>query len=209
MREASPLRIIAGKWKGRTVSPAPGLHVRPTAGRVREAWMAILGPRLAGATVADLFAGSGALGLEALSRGASHVTFVEQSHRAVGVLERNIADLNAAGRSAVVRGDAVAHVRNLGGARYDIALADPPYDQGFARQLLALHEQSPFAAELWIEHHAMEPVTPAVPAVQRRYGRTMLTSVRAPSRGLAMRPARPAPARCPSRPALCALPAVP
>lgn len=207
MREAAPLRIIAGKWKGRTISAAPGLRVRPTADRVREAWMAALGPRLAGAAVADLFAGSGALGLEALSRGASHVTFVERSGRAVRALERNIAALNAAGESVVVRGDAMAHVRGLGASRYDVALADPPYGQGLARQLLARYEQTPFAAELWIEHDATEPVAGAGPTGQRKYGRAMLTSVRAPSCALAAPSPRPGELRRPSRPAPRALPA--
>ncbi len=144
--------------------------------------MSILGPRVAGATVADLFAGSGALGLEALSRGAAHVTFVERSRHAVRVLERNIRNLNAAGESAVICGDAISHVRELGDARYDIALADPPYGQGLAGQLLGLYEQSPFAAELWIEHGALEPVPSCAAAFRRRYGRTMLTSVRTPLR---------------------------
>ncbi len=170
------MRIIAGKWKGRRIRPAVGVRVRPTADRVREAWMSILGARLAGAAVADLFAGSGALGLEALSRGASHVTFVERSSFAARALERNIRRLGAGGACAVIRGDAVAHLRGLGDApRYQLALADPPYGRGFAAQLLALYRRAPFASELWIEHDAAEALPDDPRAVRRRYGRTALT----------------------------------
>lgn len=174
------MRIIAGKWKGRRVAPVAGARVRPTAGRVREAWMSMLGPRLPGAVVADLFAGSGALGLEALSRGASHVTFVERSPRAARVLARNIRDLGAGPASAVVRGDALLHLRGLAGdRRYDLVLADPPYREGLAAALLALFAKAPFASELWIEHDAGESMPETPRSVRRRYGRTALTGAAA------------------------------
>lgn len=128
--------------------------------------------------MADVFAGSGALGLEALSRGAAHVTFVERSRPAVSVLERNILALEAGGDSTVVRGHALAHLRDSG-ARYDLVLADPPYGRGFAEQLLALHHRSPFGSELWIEHGAGESMPRDATCDQRRYGGTMLTRARA------------------------------
>ena len=139
--------------------------------------MSILGDRIRGARVADLFAGSGALGLEALSRGASHVTFVERSHRAIRILERNIRSLDAAPAATVIRGDAISHVRTPPDPPYDLALADPPYDHGYAFRLLAGYRAAPFARELWIEHDWRETLPPDVTVEQRRYGDTALTRV--------------------------------
>ncbi|MDE2805200.1 MAG: 16S rRNA (guanine(966)-N(2))-methyltransferase RsmD [Gemmatimonadota bacterium] len=173
------MRIIAGKWKSRRLVAVRGRSVRPTADRIREAWMSILADRISGASVADLFAGSGALGLEALSRGAAHVTFVERSHGAIRVLERNIETLGAGAASTVIRGDAMAHVRSAKRFRYDLALADPPYDRGYTRELLALLAHHPFARELWLEHAAGDAVPPGMSVHQRRYGDTILTGTAA------------------------------
>jgi len=183
------LRIVAGKWRSRRLVPVRDRGTRPTADRVREAWMSILGPRIEGAEVADLFAGSGALGLEALSRGASHVTFVERSRRALCVLERNIRALEADGDATVVRGDALAHLPALSRLRCDVALADPPYGRGYASELVSAFERRPFARELWIEHRVDEPLPPDVSVRQRRYGDTVLTAVALP-RGAARRESR-------------------
>src|SRR6185503_2596980 len=84
------LRIVAGKWKGRRLKPPSDERVRPTADRVREAWMSILQLELPDARVLDLFAGSGALGIEALSRGAAHVDFVELNPRSLSTLRENL-----------------------------------------------------------------------------------------------------------------------
>lgn len=140
--------------------------------------MSILGGRIQGALAVDLFAGSGSLGLEALSRGAEHVTFVDHSRGVVRVLERNIRTLETEPRTRVVRGDAIAHLRPLVRFHYDIALADPPYDRGFAAQLAARYRASPFAREFWVEHRAGEHVPAEAIADQRRYGDTALTRVR-------------------------------
>ena len=169
------MRIISGKWKSRRLLAIRGRGARPTSDRIREAWMSILGERLRGAVVADLFAGSGALGLEALSRGAAHVTFVERSRGALRVLERNIHTLGAGTATTVIRGDAVAHVRAAERFRYDLALADPPYDRGYTRELLVLFAHGPFAREFWLEHSARDAVPPDIPIRQRTYGGTTLT----------------------------------
>ena len=174
------MRIIAGRWKSRRLAPVRGRGVRPTTDRVREAWMSILGQRIGGAAVADLFAGSGALGLEALSRGAAHVTFVERSRRAIGVLQRNIRALDAGGVTTVVCGDALAHLHRLDPARCDLALADPPYGRGHAHRLVTLYARRPFARELWVEHRTGEALPPDVPVRQRRYGDTVLTAIALP-----------------------------
>lgn len=175
------MRVIGGRWKGRRLAPIPGRGVRPTADRVREAWMSLLGGRLGGAAVADLFAGSGAVGLEALSRGADHVVFVERSRTAVRVIERNIRTLNAGAMTTVVHGDALAHARRMaaGDVRCDLALADPPYGRGLVARLVSLYAENPFARELWVEHDRREPAPEPLPATRRRYGDSVLTGVTA------------------------------
>lgn len=174
------MRVIGGRWKGRRLAPIPGRGVRPTSDRVREAWMSLLGDRLCGAAVTDLFAGSGAVGLEALSRGAAHVVFVERSRTAVRVIRRNIRALNAEARATVVRGDALAHARRMAaGERCDVALADPPYGKGLAHRLLSLFSETPFAGELWVEHDRREPTPEPSPGARRRYGDTVLVCVTA------------------------------
>jgi 16S rRNA (guanine966-N2)-methyltransferase len=102
------IRIIAGELGGRYIEAPPGRRTRPTAERVREAWFSALGDRLEGATVVDLFAGSGALGLEALSRGAARVHFVETDRRAAESIRRNVQDLGVRDRSRLVRRDVFA-----------------------------------------------------------------------------------------------------
>ena len=176
------MRVIGGRWKGRRLAPIPGRGVRPTSDRVREAWMSLLGDRLDGAAVTDLFAGSGAVGLEALSRGADHVVFVERSRTAVRVVERNIRTLNADARTTVVLGDVLAHVRRMAAAdvRCDVALADPPYGKGLAQRLLSLYSETPFADELWVEHDRRDPVPEPRAGTRRRYGDTVLVGVTAP-----------------------------
>src|SRR4051812_27859796 len=121
------MRVIAGRFKGRRLQAPPGLATRPTSDRVREALFSILGGRVTGAEVLDLFAGSGALGIEALSRGARAATFVDSAAPAMRTLEANLRALDA--DATVVR----AEVRRfLGGAsrsarQYDLVFLDPPY----------------------------------------------------------------------------------
>src|SRR5215212_8363551 len=123
------MRVIAGSYKGRRLQAPPGLATRPTSDRVREALFSILGARVESARVLDLFAGSGALGIEALSRGAAAATFVDNAAPAIRALEANLRDVEA--DATVVR----AEVRRfLGGAsrsarQYDLVFLDPPYQQ--------------------------------------------------------------------------------
>jgi 16S rRNA (guanine966-N2)-methyltransferase len=137
--------------------------------------MAALGGELQDARVLDLFAGSGALGLEAVSRGARHVTFVEKSRGALSTLQENIEALGARDFATVVRGDAMAFVRKLEVEAFELALADPPYDGPFAHQLLSHFAEIPFARALWVEHRSKESM-PELPGLrQRRYGDTTLS----------------------------------
>ena len=139
--------------------------------------MSALQPWIPDARVLDLFAGSGALGLEALSRGAARVTFVEKARAALDALEANIERLGARAEVDVVRGDALAFVRRLERDAYDIAVADPPYHQGFSEQLIERFLQEPFAEWLWIEHAADEKLPELPGARTRRYGDTAITAI--------------------------------
>ncbi len=123
------MRVIAGAHRGRRLQAPGGRTTRPTADRVREALFSILGGRVAGAMVLDLFAGSGALGIEALSRGAAAVTFVDDDPAAVRAVGANLAGI-AGGE--VVRRDARAFLRTASatGRQYDLAFLDPPYRHG-------------------------------------------------------------------------------
>jgi 16S rRNA (guanine966-N2)-methyltransferase len=127
--------------------------------------------------VLDLFAGSGALGLEALSRGAAHVTFVEIAARALAALRANIEKLGATEQSDVVRRDAFEYVATLAPGSFDIALADPPYGEGAASRLVAWFGERPFAGSLWVEHGVREALPPLPGARTRRYGDTAITSI--------------------------------
>ena len=148
------MRIIAGRLGGRTIASPADTRVRPTADRVREAWFSILASEVPGATVLDLFAGSGALGLEALSRGAGHVTFVELRRESLRALRANIATLGVADHTVVRRADALRFVTKLAPSAFDIAFADPPYGTGQAERLLELHREVEFARVLGLEHPA-------------------------------------------------------
>ncbi|HEV2724129.1 MAG TPA: 16S rRNA (guanine(966)-N(2))-methyltransferase RsmD [Thermoleophilaceae bacterium] len=120
------MRVVAGRLGGRRLSAPPGRTTRPTADRVREALFSILGD-ITGLRVLDLFAGSGALGIEALSRGASEAVFVDSSHRAVATVRANLRDL--ALEAAVHQRDALAFLRRPGeGPRFHLVFLDPPYD---------------------------------------------------------------------------------
>ena len=121
------MRVIAGSYKGRTLKAPSGEATRPTSDRVREALFSILGGRTHGARVLDLFAGSGALGLEALSRGAARVTFVDDRPAAISVVKANLKALDA--DADVRRGDALRFLNSAsaGGAQYDLVFLDPPY----------------------------------------------------------------------------------
>lgn len=120
------MRIIAGTLKGRRLAGPAGPSVRPTSDSLRETLFNILGPRVQGATVVDGFAGTGAVGLEALSRGAAHVTFVESDRRVLDVLRRNIGHCGAEAQSTVLGRDFIRAIPEV--EKCDLAILDPPYD---------------------------------------------------------------------------------
>jgi 16S rRNA (guanine966-N2)-methyltransferase len=174
------MRIVAGEWGGRRIQAPPGRGTRPTTDRVREAWMSTVAPHLPGARVLDLFAGSGALGLEALSRGAASATFVEQDAKALAALRANADALGAGEAAAVVKGDAIKYARGLAAGAFDVAFADPPYAKGFARELAEAFAAVPFAAMLCIEHGKDDVLPELAGARTKRYGDTYLTFITAP-----------------------------
>ncbi len=171
------MRIVGGAWRGRRLAGVPDGRIRPTSDRVREAWMSAMGGRFDRLEVLDLFAGTGALGLECLSRGAAHVTFVESSDASLDVLRRNLDLLDAdEGRVCVVRADAIAWLE-AADARPALAVADPPYDGGWHKALVARFEARPFADELWVEHRSSDRVDSPLVRRTRTYGGTALTTL--------------------------------
>jgi 16S rRNA (guanine966-N2)-methyltransferase len=167
------VRIVAGEWRGRVIAAPAGDAVRPTTDRVREAWMSIVQPQLPGDRVVDLFAGSGALGLEALSRGAVSCDFVESSAKSLVALRANIDKLGASQRSTVHRADAVTYASVLAAGDYDVAFADPPYERGLAPALAERWLEAQFAGVIGIEHSGREAMPPG--GDRRRYGTTAIT----------------------------------
>jgi 16S rRNA (guanine966-N2)-methyltransferase len=172
------MRIIAGSHRGHTIHAPKGSETRPTSDRVRENVFNILGP-VDGATVLDLYAGSGAMGLEALSRGAARVVFVDSEGDAIRAIEANLDKLRLQG--TVLRRDAVAALaaEATAGRKYDLVLVDPPYDMyadlqpQLARYLPAVLDD---AGVLVLETGArVEPELPLELRTSRKYGQTRVT----------------------------------
>jgi 16S rRNA (guanine966-N2)-methyltransferase len=137
--------------------------------------MSSVASEIPGSRVLDLFAGSGALGLEALSRGAERATFVESAPVALRTLRSNIETLGAGPMAEVVRADAMRYAASLPAGAFDLAFADPPYAPGVADALAQLFRATPFANLLCIEHGVRDPVPELPGARSRRYGDTRLT----------------------------------
>ena len=171
------MRIVAGQWRGRRLVAPTGDIARPTADRVREAWMSIVNPWLADARVLDLFAGSGALGIEALSRGAVSADFVESAAASIKAIGENLASVGAGAEARVHRADALTFIAALDAHAYDVAFADPPYDRGLAAQVAEQWIGTPFSDVLGIEHRAFEPMPAG--GERRKYGGTAITFYRA------------------------------
>ena len=179
------MRIIAGEWRGRPIAAPPGLATRPTSDRVRETLFSMLTSRLGsfeGLRVADLFAGSGALGFEALSRGAAHATFVERDAKAVQAIRANAAALRAENRVQVLAGSALALPRS---APFDIIFADPPYEPGSGSAVVAAVQKAQWLAPggwLSVETERKDPVDPGEFELDadRVLGRARLTLLRWP-----------------------------
>ena len=145
------MRIVGGKWAGVSLA-SPGPRVRPTQEALRVAWISALEPELAGARILDLFSGTGALGLEALSRGAVSVDFVENGAPALHSLKANLAKLRVKNRTRLFKKDAFLFLQAVATPVYDVALADPPYSSQAAERLITLWLERPFSRILSVEH---------------------------------------------------------
>jgi 16S rRNA (guanine966-N2)-methyltransferase len=168
------LRVVAGRFKGRRLAAPRGTRTRPTADRVREALFSMLGD-VGGARVLDLYAGSGALGIEALSRGAGSAVFVERDAKAVAAIERNLAAVGV--EETVVRQDVERFLARADGA-FDLVFCDPPYDSA-ARLAGPLAEHLPALcaedARIVTESDKRNPLVLPFPLlVERAYGDTRI-----------------------------------
>jgi 16S rRNA (guanine966-N2)-methyltransferase len=169
------MRVVAGAYKGRRLVSPSGSRTRPTADRVREALFSILGD-VEAASVLDLFAGSGALGIEALSRGADKAVFVDRDRQACVAIRRNLDAIGA--QAQVVQGDALAFLGQRRGERYDLVFADPPYDSA-GRLAAPLAERLPALltedARIVTESDKRSPLALGLPlSTERVYGDTRI-----------------------------------
>jgi 16S rRNA (guanine(966)-N(2))-methyltransferase RsmD len=131
------MRVITGEARGRKLITLEGEDVRPTTDRVKEGMFNIIQFDLEGASVLDLFAGSGQLGIEALSRGAKHCTFVDSANRSVEVVKQNLKSVGFEKRASVFCGDSKMYI-NLSRDKFDVALLDPPYNKGVIDEVLPI-----------------------------------------------------------------------
>ena len=177
------MRIIAGEWRGRAIDAPPGMATRPTADRVRETLFSMLASRLGSfedLRVADLFAGSGALGLEALSRGAAQATFVENDAKAAAIIRGNAAKLDATDRIQLVSGSAFTLPRSQ---PFDLIFADPPYSPGSGSAVVAAVTGADWLAPggwMSVETDRKDQVDPGELVIEtvRDIGRARLTLLR-------------------------------
>ena len=186
------MRIIGGSRRGLKLAEVgegdAAAHLRPTSDRVREAIFNLLinahGDPVAGARVLDLFAGTGALGLESLSRRAAEVTFVDDGAKALALIKSNVAKMDVAGSSRILRQDATRLMPNAG-ARFTLVFLDPPYGKGLGEAALTSARKggwlAPEAMVVWEEGVAVAVPEGFSMADQRRYGDTVVTLLRAPA----------------------------
>lgn len=175
------MRVIAGSVRGRRLETPKNNSIRPTQDRVREALFNILQSRLDGARFLDLFAGTGAMGIEALSRGATHATFVESDSTGVALIQRNLAMTGFEASARIMHHTLPQAFMKMEG-RYDLIYADPPYGYtGFSELLPAMAESNAACpgAAIVIEHHERATLDDSYPPFNRhrtaKYGTTILS----------------------------------
>ena len=179
------MRVISGKYKGRRLAAPAGKATRPTADRVKETVFNILGTDVHRKQVLDLFAGSGALGIEAISRGAASCVFIDYGKAALKAIHRNINDLDLHDQTRVIRWNILKNLNCLakGPKVFDLVFMDPPYETDAIIPSLSHLEASGALADsaiLVIEHSPREPLVPGKPFVprdQRQIGKTLVTFI--------------------------------
>ncbi len=180
------MRVISGKCKGKRLFVSKGLSLRPTSDRVKEAIFDILQKFPPGKNVLDLFAGTGALGIEALSRGAQRAVFVEGSARSGAILRRNIEACRLSGQAEVVCKEAHAGLKALEEREdsFDLIFLDPPYGKGLAYRALEILSRSPIlsANALIVAEHSPDEDLSSLPSLERidrrKYGGTQVSLFR-------------------------------
>jgi 16S rRNA (guanine966-N2)-methyltransferase len=181
------MRIVAGRFKGKALASVgkgdAGAHLRPTTDRTRESIFNLLlgggyGDPISGANVLDLFAGTGALGLEALSRGAEHVTFVDDGIKARSLIRQNVDLTQSTGETKIFRRDAT-RLGERQGAPFDLVFLDPPYGKGMGEKALAAAITGEWlvvgALIIWEENCAPQALAELTQLDQRKYGDTVVT----------------------------------
>ena len=179
------LRVTAGAFRGRIIQTVPGQAVRPSPAMLREALFNIIGPGIAGSRFLDVCAGSGAVGIEALSRGAAHAVFVDNHPASLAVVRRNLETLGLLERATLLRRDAARAADDLArrGERFDVAFLDPPYDTGTAADCVrsaGLRAIIPGRCRLYVQHRRSTALPDAdgwQVVDERRFGDTMLTTL--------------------------------
>ena len=178
------MRITAGEYRGRQLRSPKGSATRPTSDLLRQAIFNVVGPRVAGARVLDLFAGTGALGVEALSRGAADATFVERDRSALASLRANLADLDLLARARIVARDGLEALAGLAKARgrFDCVFLDPPYAGDLARRCVEtlapgeiLSENAVLLVQAFHKTDLPDRAGTLSRTWHRRYGETRLT----------------------------------
>ena len=187
------MRVIAGKWRGRPLRAPRGSVTRPTSDRVRESLFNLLGSAVEGAAVLDLFGGTGALSLEALSRGSARAVLVEHDGAACSAIRENAASLGAEGGVFLLRSDWRGALRTLAarGERFDLVFLDPPYGEGMAeaaaaalgRGNLLLPGAVVAVEEAWRRGAGFAPPAGWEILADRRYGDTRVILLRTPREG--------------------------
>ena len=180
------MRVISGKLKGRRISRVPSDKTRPTSDKIKEAVFHVMGPYFDGGHALDLFAGSGASGIEALSRGVESVTFIDRSPEAVKTIKKNVQALGIAERSSIYRNDALRALSILArkNKKFDLVFIDPPYGaidySAFLEQIQHLHIVNP-GCFIYIEYPPQAEITYDAeffePYFQRVYGKTTATLI--------------------------------
>lgn len=179
----SGLRVIAGKAKGRKLRPVPGDSTRPITDRTKESLFNIIGGDIVGATLLDLFAGTGSVGIEALSRGAGFVRFVDSNQRAVQTIRANLADTGLEKNAQVLKRDAFGLLNSLPDTAFDYVYIAPPQYQGLWKQALEEldNRQGWLSPDAWVivqihpvEYEELDTLS-LVEFDQRKYGSTLLT----------------------------------
>jgi 16S rRNA (guanine966-N2)-methyltransferase len=185
------LRVIAGSAKGRRLASVPGEGTRAITDRVKESLFNLIGPSIVGVGVLDLFAGTGSVGIEALSRGAACVTFVDVAHSAIQTITRNLRETGLEDRAVVIRGDSFHYVKHYAGPPYDLVyIAPPQYRDLWADALLTVEGTSILSPRglVVVQIHPKEERALALKAIEqthkRQYGSTVLCfykPIRAPA----------------------------